>query len=84
MEPTQAPKISDEKYAPVVDSMLAGDLKDLINTNPDIKCSEAFKELIFNIKDDETLLKVTTQFGSIEIIDVKIITEELLIKDLFS
>lgn len=77
-------KTSEENYVPVVDSMLAGDLKDLLNTNRDIKCSDSFKQMIFEIKDNDTLLKVTKKFGSIEIVDVQIITDELLIKDLFS
>jgi hypothetical protein len=75
---------TNENFAPEVDSILAGDLKDLITTNPDVKCSESLKKVVFDIKDDDTLLKVTKEFGSITIIDVKIITDELLISDLFA
>lgn len=65
----------------VVDSILAADLKDLINLNPDVVCSKEIKDKINNY-DDNKLLKYTKELGSITIIAVEEITKESIIREL--
>ena len=60
---------------------LAEDLKDLIKFNPDVKASDDIKEKIKKF-DDDNLIKVTKECGSLIIKDVEHVTEELLKKDL--
>lgn len=76
-------KLEDTKgsttIATLVDSILATDLQELLQTNTDVECSSALKTQISYYKPD-TLLKITKEIGSIKIINIEEIKDEYLIK----
>lgn len=66
----------------VVDSILAGDLKDLIALNSDVVCNDDLKNKINSYADNDKLLQYKKELGSIKITAVDEITEEKLIAEL--
>ena len=68
--------------APIfIEVELASDVKKLIKINQDVQIEESLKNEIINYDDDD-LLKVTKEFGSLKIKAVEPITDALLSKEI--
>lgn len=66
----------------IIDSILAADLQDRINLNPDYEFeSPELKEKIFSFAGDE-LIRYKTELGSIKILAADPITEDSIEKEL--
>lgn len=64
-----------------IDIELAIDVKNLVQVNTDVTVSPELKAQILKYDDDE-LLEVTKIFGSLNIVNVEVVNEELLKKKL--
>ena len=56
----------------IVDSILAADLKEIVNLNKDVECEDGLKKQI-NDFDDNALIKFTKELGSIKITNAELI-----------
>lgn len=60
---------------------LASDVKGLIQWNPDVQISKELKQKLSEFQDDD-LIKVKKEIGSLKITHVEKVTEELLEREL--
>lgn len=70
-----------ENVNPIISVELAGDVKELVAKNPDVKIDEPLNDKLIGF-DNDVLVKVTKEFGSLKISGIDEITEELLEKEL--
>ncbi len=65
----------------IIDVDLAEDIKNLVKLNSEVEVIAAVKQKIEEFNNDD-LVKVTKEIGSLKIIDVELLDEELLAKEL--